>query len=550
VIALRRVSKVFRLYSRPIDRLLEWVLPVQRHQAFHALRDINLEIPSGRTVGIVGVNGAGKSTLLKLITGVLLPTDGTIEVSGRVAALLELGTGFHPEFSGRQNIHVNGQLMGLSLEEVKALEAEIIEFSELGAFIDQPIRTYSSGMYLRLGFSIAAALRPDVLIVDEALSVGDARFSQKCIRRIREFRDAGTTILFVSHDPGAIATLCDEAVLLDRGMVRTSGTPKEVLEEYNALLATLGGGNRSMVIARPARLSSDGVRRHGVFTAIVSAVDLLNGEGTATDVFSPGEEMTVRIRVDFLIPAHNPTIGFSFRDRFGQDLYGTNTALKQFVVGSFQPGDFAVLEVRVVLPIGYGDYSLTVAVHSAEDHLDACFEWADNAAVFRIRLKDRLDWSGLLRLDPTLRLERGHSEPVALRQRIAERFPALLDPLPMEDVPPSPWLTGFTPCDHGRAFATGATCLFVPRFSELLLRLRLAHPMEFNLRIDGMGTVLNATCPNGEVTLATSLPEDALGEHLILTLEHSAAGEAPILLGLQTSEKREAPEGWPSIQPK
>jgi len=230
MISLRQVSKVFRLYNNPTDRLMEWVLPVKRHQEFHALRDITLEIPKGRTIGLIGQNGAGKSTLLKLITGTLLPTYGTMEIRGRVAALLELGTGFHPEFTGRQNIYVNGQLLGMSREELVKLEPEIIAFTELGPFIDQPVRTYSSGMVLRLGFSIAAAMNPELLIIDEALSVGDARFSQKCIRRIREFRDEGTTILFVSHDPGAVTTLCDEAVLLERGAVRSRGLPKDILE--------------------------------------------------------------------------------------------------------------------------------------------------------------------------------------------------------------------------------------------------------------------------------------------------------------------------------
>lgn len=516
MISVRQLHKTFKLYRRPSDRMLEWFLPVRRHESFHALRDVNLEIPAGRTLGIVGANGAGKSTLLKLITGVLLPTKGEVEVKGRVAALLELGTGFHPEFTGRQNIHVNGQLLGISPEEMLALEPEIIAFSELGAFIDQPIRTYSSGMYLRLGFSIAACVQPEILIVDEALSVGDARFSQKCIRRIREFRDHGATILFVSHDPGAVSLLCDEAVLLDRGMVRASGTPKDILDEYNALLAAQGTGNSEMTISRPVRLGGVAQpRRHGTFQALIHELVLMDAAGSETTVFAPGDEVTIRLRAMFLTPVRDPTVGISIRDRLGQDLYGTNTALKRVALGEFAPGDVALVEVRLRIPFGFGDYSLTVAIHDDENHLESCYEWTDNAAIFSIRLREKLDWSGLVELQPSFTHRREKPDGSVLAAALRTRFgdlPFVLDA--GAERSPSPFLHGCAPpADfafgrgrllEGRAslvarLGDGARCSLATTDGEpgeVTLSLP-HHDWQTILRVEGVPRELELALPDG-----------------------------------------------------
>ncbi|MEO8377679.1 MAG: ABC transporter ATP-binding protein [Candidatus Sumerlaeota bacterium] len=421
MISLNHVSKKFKLYKRPSDRLLEWSGFGNRHGEFHALRDINMTVPEGRTMGIVGVNGAGKSTLLKLITGTLLPTEGTIEIRGRVAALLELGTGFHPEFTGRQNIHVNGQLLGLSPERVRELELEIIGFSELGGFIDQPLRTYSSGMVVRLGFSIAASVQPQVLIIDEALSVGDARFSQKCIRRIKEFREQGTTILFVSHDPNAVMTLCDEAILLNEGRIVGAGIPRDILEEYNALLAAKGSGNMEMRISRGSREDiSLAVRRHGSFEAFISNLKLVRSNGSASDVYTPMETMKIQFRAHFQTAVEAPTIGFMIKDRLGLNLYGTNSFLKARACGPFAPGDAADIEIAVPLRLAYGDYSITVAIHHDETHLDKCYEWTDNAAIFHIRHEGKPDWSGMVVLDPTFNIKAGKSSHAELEAHAAE----------------------------------------------------------------------------------------------------------------------------------
>jgi lipopolysaccharide transport system ATP-binding protein len=233
------LGKAYKSYPNQWSRLAEWVLPSHKskHQLHWVLKDVAFHLRAGEAVGIVGANGAGKSTLLKLLTGTTRPTAGRISISGRVAALLELGMGFHPDFTGRQNAMMGGQLLGLSVEEILKLMPDIEAFAEIGEYIDQPVRTYSSGMQMRLAFSVATARRPDILIVDEALSVGDSYFQHKSFERIREFRRGGTTLLIVSHDRTAIQTICDRAILLEGGLLVKEGLPVDVLDYYNALMA-------------------------------------------------------------------------------------------------------------------------------------------------------------------------------------------------------------------------------------------------------------------------------------------------------------------------
>lgn len=237
------LGKAYKQYPSRWSRLAEWLIPFSpiRHRQHWVLQGVEFEIAPGEAVGIVGVNGAGKSTLLKMITGTTQPTCGQIQLEGRVAALLELGMGFHADFTGRQNAVMAGQLLGMPIEEIEALMPEIERFAEIGEAIDHPVRTYSSGMQMRLAFSVATARRPDILIVDEALSVGDAYFQHKSFDRIRSFRKAGTTLLIVSHDRSAIQSICDSAILLENGRVAMHGTPEAVMDYYNALLAEREG---------------------------------------------------------------------------------------------------------------------------------------------------------------------------------------------------------------------------------------------------------------------------------------------------------------------
>lgn len=231
-ISVENVHKDFRIYDRPQDRLVELLLRTPRHRMFHVLQDISFNVPEGKSLGIVGDNGAGKSTLMKLLVGTLEPSGGTIDIRGQVAALLELGAGFHPEFSGRRNIHLNASLLGVPDDDIDAMENDIIEFSELRDFIDRPVKTYSSGMYVRLAFSIATMVRPDVLVIDEALSVGDIAFQKKCVQRMNEFRAQNKTMVFCSHSMYHVQELCDTAIWLENGKIREIGKSAEVVAHY------------------------------------------------------------------------------------------------------------------------------------------------------------------------------------------------------------------------------------------------------------------------------------------------------------------------------
>src|SRR5450830_1776790 len=238
-ITVKQLGKAYKQYPTRWSRLAEWLLPMRgpRHQLKWILSDINFHVAAGEAVGLIGVNGAGKSTLLKLITGTTQASSGSVSVGGRVAALLELGMGFHPDFTGRQNVYMAGQLIGLTVDELTQAMPEIEAFAEIGEYIDQPVRVYSSGMQMRLAFSVATAKRPDILIVDEALSVGDTYFQHKSFDRIREFRKQGTTLLIVSHDKSAIQSVCDRAILLDAGRISKEGKPEEIMDYYNAMIA-------------------------------------------------------------------------------------------------------------------------------------------------------------------------------------------------------------------------------------------------------------------------------------------------------------------------
>ena len=316
----RDLSKAYRLYDKPIHRLLDLVLPGKaRYREFWAVRNVYLDIPHGSTVGIIGENGAGKSTLLKLLTGITRPTSGEVHVRGRVASLLELGAGFHPEFSGRDNIYLNCAVLGMSDAEIEARYAGIVEFSELGEFIDRPVKTYSSGMYVRLGFSVAASVDPDILLIDEALSVGDEHFRGKCINRLNEFRDQGKTTIFVSHDIGAVKSMCQWVVLMDKGEVVEQGTAERVADEY-LKRAHARGNERLSARAR----GTSTYPRWGTGEVEVTHIDMLDGSGAPTLVFQPGQPFHVRMRFHAHADCKNPVFGLGIYRSDGTYVNGSN----------------------------------------------------------------------------------------------------------------------------------------------------------------------------------------------------------------------------------
>ncbi|MBL4866658.1 MAG: ATP-binding cassette domain-containing protein, partial [Pseudomonadales bacterium] len=294
LVRVSHLGKAYRQYSSPWSRLAEWVRPsVQRHTLRWVLRGVEFTLEPGESVGIVGANGAGKSTLLKMIAGTTQCTEGSIEVNGQLSALLELGMGFHPDFTGRQNAIMSGQLIGLTLEQIKELMPFIEAFAEIGDYIDMPVRTYSSGMRMRLAFSVATANRPDVLIIDEALSVGDAYFQHKSFDRIRQLKNEGSSLLIVSHDRSAIQTICDRAILLEGGAVIRQGEPEDVLDFYNALMA-----KKEHDTIREEKLSRGGVTTiSGTGEVEIAEIQLLNLVGDSIEVVGIGESVVVRVKV-------------------------------------------------------------------------------------------------------------------------------------------------------------------------------------------------------------------------------------------------------------
>ena len=360
-----------------------------------ALRGISFEIKPGEAVGIVGPNGAGKSTLLKLIVGTTQATEGTFDVTGDVAALLELGMGFHPEFTGRQNAMMALQMTGLDEAAAETLMGDVAEFSELGDFLAQPFRTYSSGMQMRLAFAVATVRRPSVLIVDEALSVGDAYFQHKCIRRIRTFKELGTTMLFVSHDPAAVKTLCDRALLLDGGELIQEGSAEAVLDFYNALIAQR---EKDASIEQRRLEEARFQTRSGDRAIKITGVDMVDHQSRSVRSFSTGESATITCSLEFSEPMDEYTVGIMIRDRLGNEVFGTNTMYLDLETPHRVTGDRLQVSFALKLELGYGPYSLTVAAHSPLGHVERTHDWIDNALSFHIVPKDAQRFAGVANL--------------------------------------------------------------------------------------------------------------------------------------------------------
>lgn len=395
-LSVENVSKQYRIYERPADRLKETLTRGRwkRHREFWALRDISFELERGTTTGIIGPNGCGKSTLLQIIAGTLDPTHGTVRHEGRVAALLELGAGFNPEFTGVENVLMNAALMGFSRSEAERLLPEIERFAEIGDFFYQSIKTYSSGMYVRLAFAVAVSSMPQILLIDEALAVGDAVFQHRCLRRIREMQESGTTILFVSHDLGAIRALCSRAVLLHAGRMEAFGKPVDVLNRYQKLImaredayeseqqeatatAEAGSVEEEDDNAQPLRYAY----RHGDGSAEILRVELLDAAHRPVAFVESGEAVLLRVRLRFDTEEEAPVCGFLLRNRHGINLYGTNTELQQADFGHVRRGEVFEVSFAFDCWLAPDTYSVAVAVHSSNG---ISFDWLDGVLFFRV----------------------------------------------------------------------------------------------------------------------------------------------------------------------
>ena len=403
-ISVRDLGKAYKQYPTRSARLAEWLIPFgpPRHAQKWVLQGLNFEVKPGEAIGIIGMNGAGKSTLLKMITGTTEPTTGSVNVTGRIAALLELGMGFHPDFTGRQNAIMAGQLLGLSADDMRSLMPEIEAFAEIGDYIDQPVRVYSSGMQMRLAFSVATAKRPDILIVDEALSVGDNYFQHKSFDRIRAYNKLGTTLLIVSHDKGAVQGICDRAILLSGGAIAMQGSPETVMDYYNAMIAERDPANVQQVLGHDGNVQTIS----GTGEARVIKATLCDEEGKPVEVVKVGQALQVQVEVEAFADLPELVFGYQIKDRLGQPVFGTNTFHTKQLLQNLYTGQRVRYVLRFPANLGEGSYSISFALHDAENHLAKSYEWRDRAIVFNVVIVGKDHFVGLAWLPSSIEVQR------------------------------------------------------------------------------------------------------------------------------------------------
>ena len=387
-ITVKDVTKIYKLYDKPIDRLKEALNPFHKeyHKKFYALNNLSFEVKKGETVGIIGTNGSGKSTILKIITGVLTPTTGEVEVNGVISALLELGAGFNMDYTGIENIYMNGTMMGFSKKEMDAKLQEILDFADIGDFVYQPVKTYSSGMFVRLAFALAINVEPEILIVDEALSVGDVFFQSKCYRRMEEIRQKGTTILMVTHDMGSIIKYCDKVVLLNKGNFVAEGAPGHMVDLYKKILA---GQMEGLEAAKDVdsdfsgetaekeqkeahqvphgKLMKDSLTINGNRTeygdgrAEIYDLGLFDQRGNLTNLLLKGEEFTIKEKIRFAAPIQSPIFTYTIKDKKGTDLTGTNTMFEGTDIKPVKAGDEYEVSFTQKMTLQGGEYLLSMS---------------------------------------------------------------------------------------------------------------------------------------------------------------------------------------------
>ena len=398
-ITVKDVTKIYKLYDKPIDRLKEALNPFHKeyHKKFYALNNLSFEVKKGETVGIIGTNGSGKSTILKIITGVLTPTTGEVEVNGVISALLELGAGFNMDYTGIENIYMNGTMMGFSKKEMDAKLQEILDFADIGDFVYQPVKTYSSGMFVRLAFAVAINIEPEILIVDEALSVGDVFFQAKCYHKFEEFKKLGKTIVFVSHDLSSISKYCDRVVLLNQGVKLGEGTPKEMIDAYKQVLVgqyplpdsddqnllhdesitsaarkvgrTENGGaeaGKAKDSAQNANVQNPDLLEYGTRQAVIEEYDVEDGQGRRTGAIIKGQKCSVHMSVRFLQDIEAPIFAFTIKNIKGVEITGTNTMVEKAFLQPVKKGEVKHITFTQKIDLQGGEYLLSLGVTGYE----------------------------------------------------------------------------------------------------------------------------------------------------------------------------------------
>ena len=364
-LSVKNLTKVYSLYDKPIDRLKEAIFSFKSyHKDFYALDDINFDVKKGESLGIIGVNGSGKSTLLKIITGVLKETKGSVKVNGKIAALLELGAGFNMEYTGIENIYLNGSMMGFSKKEMNEKLDKIIEFADIGDFINRPVKQYSSGMFVRLAFALSVAVDPEILIVDEALSVGDIFFQSKCYKRMDELKEKGTTIIMVTHDLGAVIKYCDKTLVLNSGKQIAIGNPHDMVDTYKKILAgRFNVSDLSDDMKGNMALNQD-ANVYGDDKAEIIDYGIIDNKGEYTNVVLKGEEFTIKEKIKIKDKIENPIFTFTIKDKRGTDLTGTNTMIEKIDTGIANAGDVYEVEFKQKMILQGGEYLVSMSCTS------------------------------------------------------------------------------------------------------------------------------------------------------------------------------------------
>ena len=403
ILSVQNICKTYLDYESNFKRFASWFSKNKEEKNVKTvLKDVSFDVGAGEVVGLIGQNGAGKSTLLKIISRTLKPSSGRVTSGAKISSILELGMGFHGDLTGRQNAYQSCSLMGYSKEQIDEIIAYIEDFAEIGEYFDYPVRIYSSGMQMRLAFSVVTANRPDILIIDEALSVGDVYFQHKSFDKIKEFKSLGTTLIIVSHDSGAIKSICDRVILLEKGQILKDGEPEAVLDYYNALISKKQDVQISQITLENGKTATVS----GNKKACIKNVEILDAAGKKIQNLEVGKK--IKLKVTVLANENLPSLvlGYQIKNRFSQVVYGTNTYHLKQALKNLKKGEEYDFSFEFDANLGVGSFSVTIALHDSDNHLQNNYEWRDNAIIFNVVNFSKPDFVGLAYLEPSLEIKR------------------------------------------------------------------------------------------------------------------------------------------------
>ena len=403
ILSVQNICKTYLDYESNFKRFASWFSKNKEEKNVKTvLKDVSFDVGAGEVVGLIGQNGAGKSTLLKIISRTLKPSSGRVTSGAKISSILELGMGFHGDLTGRQNAYQSCSLMGYSKEQIDEIITYIEDFAEIGEYFDYPVRIYSSGMQMRLAFSVVTANRPDILIIDEALSVGDVYFQHKSFDKIKEFKSLGTTLIIVSHDSGAIKSICDRVILLEKGQILKDGEPEAVLDYYNALISK----KQDVQISQVALENGKTATISGNKKACIKNVEILDAAGKKIQNLEVGKK--IKLKVTVLANENLPSLvlGYQIKNRFSQVVYGTNTYHLKQALKNLKKGEEYDFSFEFDANLGVGSFSVTLALHDNDNHLQNNYEWRDNAIIFNVVNFSKPDFVGLAYLEPSLEVKR------------------------------------------------------------------------------------------------------------------------------------------------